>query len=788
MENRIRKALSAMAAICASTALAQQAEPPAKATTADEVLTLPAFTVASSTTSEYLATESTTGTRVASKVIDQPFVVNVVTSQFMDEFNLLEFQEQFAYTSNFVGTELLWGPYNLRGFTAQLQLRNGFRRNGLSDKVNIERGEVIKGPTTSIYGITSPSGAVNFITRKPKALPEYRLSVAGGDHDFHRAELSATGPLGASGKIFYRIDGASWGREPDPIDKKVQQDTASGVVVYKPSKATSITLEYEYLQREESGISGATMPFSVGALVDPFRSLPVNFTGILGQARGLMHFNVQGPQNYSNRDVASVTGTFEHRFNDVFSFRSSANWWARSTLRHEVASRNQYIEATRTIARGTPAYRTIDEGTGGWQSDLLATFDTGPVKHKLLVTLDYARNTQTNSRQYAMTNFAVGMPGLGTTVSIDDARLFQWVPYTQDPSLYTQQLDTDLYIDGYGVFVSERAFLFDERLIVLVGGRQDYVKNKLTDNLANTTVSQNANKLTYQMGLNYKLLPWLRLYANRSTSFFPQIQAGNAVGVNPDGSTFSLPNEEGVGTDAGIKISALNGRLSLTAGWFEVERQKIAFRTTDFQTGSNVTIVSGNQRSEGAEVDFNFIANKALQFFGGYGYTEAEYVKHPFPWLIGQPLRNAPRHTLGLGTRFQVQNGALRGLYLTAGFRYNSSNPVNPEGSSRSVTATAANPVVNRPFPNGQLPVPTLPAGALITSGVVRLPNGAEVLKGLPYDVIDAGIGYSWRTGHRRLTHRIQFNVSNLLDEHYTQGAGATADFRSTSATYTLAF
>jgi outer membrane receptor protein involved in Fe transport len=152
---------------------ATTATPPASSTTKvdanGEVVTLQEFNVTAAAVSEYTASESTAGTRVVSSIRDLPFNVNVVTGELLDDFNALDFRDQMAFTSNVTGYETLSSGYSIRGFDADVQLRNGFRRIGLIDKVNIERAEVIKGPAASIYGAVFPGGTVNFVTRKPRA-------------------------------------------------------------------------------------------------------------------------------------------------------------------------------------------------------------------------------------------------------------------------------------------------------------------------------------------------------------------------------------------------------------------------------------------------------------------------------------------------------------------------------------------------------------------------------------------------------------------------------------------
>jgi outer membrane receptor for ferric coprogen and ferric-rhodotorulic acid len=55
--------------------------------------------------------------------------------------------------------------------------------------------EVIKGPSSTLYGRGSPGGLVNRVRKKP--LPEFRAEIAPsvGSYDTYRLEADVTGPL-----------------------------------------------------------------------------------------------------------------------------------------------------------------------------------------------------------------------------------------------------------------------------------------------------------------------------------------------------------------------------------------------------------------------------------------------------------------------------------------------------------------------------------------------------------------------------------------------------------------
>jgi iron complex outermembrane receptor protein len=752
-------------------------EPPARN---DEVVTLQEFSVTATSASEYTSSESTTGTRIASSIRDLPFKVSVVTGEFMDDFNALEFREQMGYTSGVVGYETISTGYMLRGFDADVQLRNGFRRIGLIDKVNIERAEVIKGPAASIYGAVFPGGTINFVTRKPRVKHEDRVTVTAGTNDLHRVQGSTTGPLGNSGKLFYRVDGALDERRYDQPFKFRYQGTISGQVLWRPSPNTSLLVEAEFLERREQAISSANVPFLVQTASDPYRVASQNrtYNRYVRLATELMDFNPQGPHNYSNRYVKNLTATYERRLNETFSLRSSANWFDRGLVRQEVGGRDQYNATTGRMQRGTARYRPFAEGGHSWQNDLLASFETGAIKHKLLFTLDYQRQTQ-SPEQYDAANNAAFPAAVASGLSVSNPD-YGFTSYLDNPSLYSTIQKDDSYIDIYGAFLSERATMLDGKLIVLAGLRYDSSKS-VNDDLTTATPTHtdfSADAYTHQLGVNYRVLPAITLYANKSTSFVPQF----GVGKDANGASFPLPNESGRGWEGGIKAGLLDDRLTFTLGYYDITLENVA--TTDSTT--NITYVTGEQRSQGFEFDFNWVVTPSLQFFGGYGYADASIVRNDVArHLIGTTPRRAPRDTLGLGAKYEFKRGKAKGLFATAGLRYASRSLVNPS-TGRNLTASASNPIVNARMPNGQLLFPALAEGALVTSGSVRVDDGRESVTNAPYAVVDAGIGYKFKRGGYR--QKIQLNAGNIFDRRYTFGSGGQGERRSFSVTYDVTF
>src|SRR5882672_1752127 len=119
----------------ASAALAQT---PAKSEKTEAAIQLSEFTVSEKTDDSYVASESITGTRVRTPIKDLTFTVNVITSEFLQDFAYFEIND-LGYTSSVNNFDNGGGNVNIRGYGATSYLRNGFLRLGLVDRVNVDR-------------------------------------------------------------------------------------------------------------------------------------------------------------------------------------------------------------------------------------------------------------------------------------------------------------------------------------------------------------------------------------------------------------------------------------------------------------------------------------------------------------------------------------------------------------------------------------------------------------------------------------------------------------------------
>lgn len=144
--------------------------------------------------------ESAYVSKMPLKNIENSQVYNTVTNQLLVSQSVNSFQDALT---NAAGVTKLWsstgrsgdgaGYYSSRGFPVQPQLVNGVAgiTNGFINPSNVERVEVIKGPSATLFGssVTSYGGLINIITKKPYKGTGGEITVSGGSNDFAKLNL-----------------------------------------------------------------------------------------------------------------------------------------------------------------------------------------------------------------------------------------------------------------------------------------------------------------------------------------------------------------------------------------------------------------------------------------------------------------------------------------------------------------------------------------------------------------------------------------------------------------------
>ena len=780
---------AALTLVLAPVLAAQTATPPPA-----ETYELDPFVVKSASTNGYLAAESTTGSRYAAPIKEIPFPIQVITSDFIENFLAFDFSDAVAYTSSFTPTEGT-GAFVLRGIRNFSHYKNGIREGGVYGPVAVERIEVIKGANSAIYGQTEPTGLRNIVTKKatPKAFQNLRVNF--GTDEFSRVAIDVNQPLVAD-KVLTRFAASTEHSEQFVSDfARYRRMVFYNSTTWKIRPATTFTVNSEYIQfRSHAQLSGA-LPFVLESRT--VNGVAGNYVTALtgtGDYSRFYSLNTGGPKGYNDVAYFQIDGTLSHKINDVLSVRLLGNQWKRNQniVRNSLfsgANANTFNPATGVLSgNATPRLERNREWQANGQVDLLAHFRTGRVEHKFLITGDYflydgdIRNRTSSRADAAFPLNNLITPG-GPTYSLTFPYDFNY----EDTSVWNNTTaNVRRQTVTKGLMLSERAALWDGRLIALVGFRHDETFNTQLD-YRNTTVANGVltpvgqmvrfrteKADTWQTGSLFKIDERFSAYANFSQSFNPQ-RTDLATNIDQNGAP--LPPQEGEGFEFGVKASLFSDALNFTAGYFDIDKTNVP-RVARDALGNPILIpgVPGGPatrqysnlndiNSEGLELDFNWQVNDRLSVFGGLGYnkvkfTSVENLTERF--LLGVTPDNTPKWTGGISADYKFATGPLKGLSARLGVRYQGEMLIN------NTTAS--------PFGNSGV------AGAPIT--VAGTPVTTYFFKNADYWLVDLGFAYSWRGGNG-WRHRVSLDGRNIADEKYIR-VNKPGDPLSVNLTYEL--
>ena len=786
--NRLPAGLTALClALTASVTSAQTPAQPAPTTPDDEVVSLSPFEVRSLSNRGYVASETMTGTRVATQIKDLPYTVNVLTSEFFEDFGMFQLDDSLTQVGGLTGLDI-GGGFNLRGFSSSSQLRDGFYRLGRYGQTNIDRLEIIKGPNAGIYGRTSPGGMVNMISKGPKKQQEEKLTLRYGSFDTYQGTLEATGTL-LSPKTSYIFILSQFNRAADMDWFHIRENQAYLALKHDFDNGGHLLVSGEYFKQ----FRNAPLP-SAPMITDQKGTASTADDEVIGYAKNLAKVNPYGPNSELFRGSTTGYISYDKKLNDIFSIRlggqifradrwdyNQNNGWGSITINSTTPANN--LISTRGAA---PNRGVIFESGGGLQADTVATYSlmNGAVTNKTLVTIDfndYYRYDPTRASAATAAIAAYNAPGSGRVVTLNPdyspvAPVTSFFPLSLDASgqaQYTRFTRRRATVGG-GQFRQESHWMRDS-LLTYFGARFDQVKFDERDYLTTingvvpTLTSPASFKRTERqvkpnVGALYKITDGFRVYGNYSESYFVN-QTDNPADI----ASSEYKPETAKGYDFGFKGSFFSERLNYTIGGYYIERFNVAVDdTVETSPGSGVfnTIRrrDGDQFNRGVEVDVNWNVSREWSTGLSYGHVNAIYTDFGtrFPEAIGRSVQNISPTNGSVYLKFTGSQGGWKGFSANVGVTYVSETPT--ESPSAGDTTARVNGVQ-----------------------VVTASTGQWKLTVPSFTLWNVGLNYSWGS-RETFTHSLRLNVNNVFDRDYLKVNRNIGDPRGIYLSYTLGF
>lgn len=545
---------------------------------------LNAVTVHGDRDSPFLAPSASSATKSEVSLLDLPQTVDVVPR---DLFTLQGARSIEDALQNVAGVSPSVGDGQrdqvyIRGFSAQYdQYLDGVRDEAMyfRDLANIDRIEVLEGPSAVLYGHGSAGGLVNRISRLPSTIALGSATITLGSWDERRVEFDAGGPLGSS-SLSYRLDAAEEDSGGFRDQYFLQRYHVSPSAAWQVNADTRILVQLDTLNDLRLDDLG------IPALVGPSGS------GFPGVAPSIPIGSYYGSPDSFDRDyvrAAFTTGTvtLDHRMNADLTLHEVFR------AEHYTLDRNNVLPLGVYLPSGTTYSGDLEDvwvkrsqrHILRFENDLFNQLEVTWKLHGLgidqsvLTGLELGRQSaDSNSKQYNAPAVALLDPVL-TDVAAGTA-----------PAAFTF---TVARADTVGLYLQDQLSL-SESWEALVCLRADYYQVTQQNKLAPFNGLESLNRtVSPRVGIVYEPRHDLSLYGTVSQSFSPA--AGD--GISTAAATAALAPLKATNYEIGAKTSFRDDSLSATIAIFQLTRD-----ITETNAVTNLTTTAGEQRSRGIDL------------------------------------------------------------------------------------------------------------------------------------------------------------------------------------------
>ncbi|MEZ0470415.1 TonB-dependent siderophore receptor [Luteimonas salinilitoris] len=649
------------------------------------------------------------GTKMDVPLRETPQSVSVVTRDQMERRGAQTVEEALRYSA---GTSLPYGYdqrydwIDVRGFQTVYDLyRDGLSQQGATfavpriDPYAFQRIEVLKGPAGVMYGAGSPGGLINLVSKRPDPDAGNEIAASVGMHDRRELRTDLNGALGGTDSGWrYRLVALS-GESETEVDYNFTDKWLLMPSLRWQGERSTLDLQATWQKvRSREGNSVTIAPYLRGLLAEQGVSVDIPRSRFIGEP----DFDRFDPE------YRTFGWSFEHRFNDMFTLRQNARY-----NRTDLEYRSHYllgIDAAnpREVTRANLA---VDETSKGVVVDtaLQAKLGDGRVRHTVLAGIDYRKVENHENSGYA----GYG-DGLVPNLDVVD-------PVYGRPTATPVQSLTEVTARQLGFYLQDH-IRFDERWVLLLGGRYDFAKTDSASAFGGSGFDDEA--FSGRAGLVYMGEGGFAPYIGWSESFQP-VNSSDPV------SGRAFEPETGRQFEIGARWQPVGADVLLSAAVFDLRKQNMVIGDPD---NPAVRSQVGEVRSRGFEAEANTMIAPDTRLVLAATLLDTDTLRGDAAQPTGAPLPRIPEYSLATYLDYTFSGGALDGLNIGAGVRH----------VGESTIATTA----------------SLTTGERLD---VDTPS---------YTVFDAAIHYPWQAWTFSLTG------SNLADREYDIGCTELSCYR----------
>lgn len=601
--------------------------------------------------------------RIPIKNLENPQIYSTVSSELLKEQVVTNFDDALK---NVPGVDKLWTStgrggdgaayFTMRGFSIQPSMINGVAglSNGGLDPANIERVEVIKGPSGTLFGssLVNFGGLINLVTKKPHEVSKGEFSYTTGSYGLNRLTADVNTPL--SDKVFFRVNGALHTENSFQDAGFKRTGFIAPSLLFKASDRLTVHLNAEVFT------SKATNPLMV--FLNRSRTLIAKTPKELG---------INWNRSFTSDDITVSTPT-TNLYGQV-SYKLSDKWTSQTNVSSSVRKSVGLYSYVMFLDAVKPANDTLlsryvgDQNatttTTSLQQNFIGDFRIGSVRNRVVAGLDYLGTKARTYSSYVLFDNV-------NSVRLNDVRYSQLTRPAVEAKLAQVTAPTKNTAEShtYSAYVSDVINVTDQ-LLAMLSVRFDRFDNKGTYNIRTgaTTGAYTQNAVSPKFGLVYQVMKdRLSVFANYMNGFK---NVGN--GTQPDGSVAVFKPQQANQFEAGVKGEFFDGKLTGSVSYYDIYVSDIT-RPDPERVG--FTIQDGNMSSKGIEFELAAHPVPGLNLIAGYAHNDSKNEKTDAGSIGRRTVGSGPADLANLWISYAPVAGSLKGLGFGIGGNYAGEN------------------------------------------------------------------------------------------------------------------
>lgn len=641
---------------------------------------------------KYNSDYSFSSTKIATPNKDIPQAISTITKELIADKGAFYLADAVKMASGVIPASF-YNQYTIRGISQneEGQIINGMRTRQyyflqpLTN--NIERVEVIKGPSSATFSSVDPGGSINLVTKKPLAVDRKEVSLSAGSFSIFRGSLDFTGPLNESKTLLYRVNGAY------QEAKSFRDLVGNKSFLFSPS--------FSYIPNEKTAINTELILSNMTGNLDRGQPIFGAVAGVTSLNSSSISLNLGAPNDFfKSKDLVFMT-SLAHKFTSKIGLNATymKQSWTENLQEHRTT--NAFAVDMNNMPVTSLAMMQFVQRQQYWNVDNLSAYfnfdlKTGKLNHKLLVGYDLSSWNKTKgggqnaARGYLLkdgtvaSSFVVANSANYQTITVDGVVM-------PKPNVNYFNLNNPSYtirnVEDYTLNVrtalpaalttTNAIYIQDqiqwEKFTFLLGLRKEWFED-ITNYESNNELTVKKEALLPRIGITYAINEAINVYTTYLEGYQPQSNTVTLMpqtGSLPAGSQFD-PLESNL-KEVGLKTTFLNNTMSFNAAVYEINQRNILMNAND-PVQPDLLVTRGSERSRGFECDLAGYITPNWQINTSYSYTDAIITNDANAALIGARKQNTPKNSANLWTRYNFNaDSALKDLGVGFGMQYQSS-------------------------------------------------------------------------------------------------------------------